>query len=133
MGAGILYWFDASGSDVVELERIARKRAKEERPRRALRCAACGHQVSSEGERISVLGTHAHTCTNPHGFTYHIGCFQRAPGCAQVGPSYLEHTWFAGYRWQIAVCGNCGEHLGWLFRGDGSFWGLILARLTAGD
>lgn len=99
--------------------------------KKSLRCKACGHIISSEDERIMVNSRHFHTCTNPSGFVYDIGCFRNAPGCAQVGPATAEYTWFAGYTWQIAVCSNCGEHLGWRYRGGDVFYGLIIAQLTS--
>lgn len=99
---------------------------------RFLRCASCGHVISDEGQRIDVGGGHEHTRTNPHGISFHIGCFASAPGCRQVGPATMEHTWFAGHAWQVSVCAACGQHLGWRFRGTaGGFHGLILARLVA--
>ena len=75
-------------------------------------------------------GNHIHSCTNPAGITYDFGCYRSAPGCAVVGPEVREHSWFAGYAWQIAVCGNCGEHMGWRFCGSDSFYGLVLGRLV---
>lgn len=99
---------------------------------RRLRCSACGHVVSDESQRTDVGGGHEHTLTNPHGFTYHIGCFRAAPGCRQIGQGTFEHTWFPGYAWEISLCAGCGAHLGWRFRGaPGGFYGLILARLVA--
>jgi hypothetical protein len=99
---------------------------------RWLRCAVCGHRVTSPTLRIEVQGDHRHTFANPAGIAFHIGCFRAAPGCAPVGPSSSEYTWFPGYRWQIAVCQHCQTHLGWHYEGDdgvSSFYGLILCRL----
>lgn len=99
---------------------------------RRLRCVACGHVVSEESRRTDVAGGHEHTCTNPHGVTYHIGCFSAAPGCRQIGQGTFEDTWFPGYAWEISLCAGCGAHLGWRFRGaQGGFYGLILARLLS--
>ena len=80
-----------------------------------------------------MAGSHAHRFTNPVGYVYEIGCFRAAPGCGHVGEFIAEHTWFAGYSWQIAVCGGCGEHLGWRYRGAeaGMFYGLITGRLVS--
>lgn len=127
----MLHCFEAGGFDLEKVKAPARKRERQQ-PRRKLRCAACGHTVTDESQRIAVSGSHTHHCTNPAGFTYDIGCFRAAPGCGQVGPQTAEHTWFAGYRWQIAVCGGCGEHLGWRFANSGGdqFYGLILGRLS---
>lgn len=99
-----------------------------------LLCAACGDWVTRQAWRIAVGDSHAHTCTNPAGITFDVGCFADAPGARAVGPATARHTWFAGYRWRIAVCAGCGAHLGWVFAGGGApaaFHGLILDRLVA--
>jgi hypothetical protein len=97
---------------------------------RGLVCAACLSTVSHPSQRIPVQGQHEHTFVNPAGFVYRIGCFATASGACPFGVPSEEHTWFAGYAWRMAVCGGCGEHLGWLFEGSGpSFWGLILEKL----
>jgi hypothetical protein len=98
--------------------------------KRTLVCKACGHDITSDGERISINGQHVHTRMNPAGFEYTFDCFREAPGCRQVGTPSYEHTWFAGYCWQIAVCAGCGEQLGWLFRNQDGFYGLIKDRLA---
>jgi hypothetical protein len=115
-----------TGVDVAE-------RSREQGPdvQRALLCAACRHQVTTDRERMEMLGRHEHTCTNPHGFAFRIGCFRQAPGCAGMGPRDSAFSWFPGYTWQIAVCGRCRAHLGWIFRaGTDCFHGLILDRLV---
>lgn len=122
--------FDASGSDLEALRRVARSRETDRRRNaRALICIRCRNPISSDAQRIDVAGAHSHTCTNPHGIVYHIGCFSAAPGCSPVGPRLMEHSWFHGYRWQVGVCSNCHEHLGWLFHGERCFYGLIHTRL----
>lgn len=125
--------FDVLSKEEVE-ELLAKQkdtleREEEDKP---LCCAACRHLVTSTKERIAVRGAHAHTCTNPHGITFRIGCFRDAPGCGQIGQDSLEHTWFPGYAWRIALCNRCSVHLGWSFRArDGDlFFGLILNRLA---
>jgi len=95
-----------------------------------LLCAFCYCMITSEGESIDVQGNHFHTCTNPADIIFNIRCFNNAPGCSPIGAASAEHTWFSGYRWQIALCKDCGEHLGWLFKGGDSFYGLIADRLT---
>lgn len=95
-------------------------------------CARCGHTITRQDQRIAVNGTHAHDFTNPHGLTFHIGCFRDAPGCIPFGAATTEFTWFPGYAWQIADCASCGVHLGWLFTSSADgFYGLILNRLTS--
>lgn len=101
--------------------------------RRALLCAGCRHPVTTERERMQVRDRHEHTCANPHGFVYRIGCFRQAPGCVAVGAPDHDFSWFPGYAWQVALCRRCQVHLGWRFRagGDG-FHGLVLDRLVPG-
>lgn len=110
--------------------------AKAASPQRApnLLCARCRHPITAPDQRIDVNGAHAHTCTNPHGLTFHIGCFRDAPGCAPFGAATTEHTWFPGYAWRIADCASCGVHLGWLFTSTADrFHGLIVDRLIAAN
>jgi len=79
-----------------------------------------------------VDGSHEHQCVNPHGLSFHIGCFGWVTGCRVVGAPSAEWSWFPPCRWQIELCGGCREHLGWLFRSaDREFHGLILDRLVA--
>lgn len=109
----------------------AHARENEELEKR-LFCACCRHPVTGQEQRIAMLGAHAHTCTNPQGLTFHLGCFREAPGAAAVGPATTEHTWFPGYAWRVAACARCGVHLGWRFEGsDGGFYGLIVKQLTS--
>jgi hypothetical protein len=83
-------------------------------------CAQCRHPVTRQAERMAVDGAHEHRRTNLAWYRFHFGCFRAAPGCATQGAPSLEHTWFAGYAWKIAVCASCLVHLGWRFeRGPG--------------
>ena len=108
--------------------------APEEDRGRVLACARCARHVTTTADRIEVSGQHRHSFANPHGFRYHIGCFAQAAGCRTAGPPSTYWTWFPPYSWQVEHCGQCGEHLGWLFRaGDDRFHGLILDRLVEID
>ena len=102
---------------------------------KAVRCAQCGHGITSPRERIEVQGMHRHTVFNPYGIIFEIGCFRGAPGCGYAGPATEEFSWFAGYCWRIAVCSACQAHLGWLYSAGGkeSFHGLILDTLIQTD
>lgn len=131
MAAGALQFFERTPSSLTKVR--VKKSTRDEtanREKRALICKACGHNITSDEERISVNGLHVHTRINPGGFEFTFNCFRNAPGCRQVGTPSYEHTWFAGYCWQIAVCAGCGEHLGWLFRNGPVFYGLIEDRLV---
>ncbi len=95
-----------------------------------LKCAACGLLITYRDSGIAMGGQHARWCTNPGGYSFHVGCFDSAPGCSQLGADTEEHSWFPGYAWTIAVCTGCGVHLGWRFRSSiDQFYGLILDRL----
>ncbi len=99
--------------------------------RKAVRCAHCGHEVTTLSEQIEVSGAHRHSFANPHGFVFEVGCFNSAAGCRAAGPPSGEFTWFAGYNWRLALCGRCLAHLGWYFMLPGSdgFIALVLDRL----
>lgn len=75
-------------------------------------------------------GAHEHTFVNPGGIVHTIGCYAVAPGCAHAGAPVETFSWFPGWSWQIALCGQCHAHLGWIFRcGADQFHGLISAAL----
>ena len=98
---------------------------------RPLVCAACGASITTVENRIAVQGAHEHRFLNPAGQVFHIGCFASAIGCTIIGPDSLEYPWFVGFAWRYAMCGSCGQHLGWHFRdGESGFFGLILHRLV---
>jgi hypothetical protein len=93
-------------------------------------CKNCGNKITSPEHIVSVDGDHTHTFTNPEGFTYEIGCFSTAEGCAVDVVPTLEHTWFEGFSWSFSICSHCLIHMGWFYnRGEESFFGLILDRL----
>jgi hypothetical protein len=95
-------------------------------------CAACLQVVTSDQERIEIQGGSEHVYTNPHGFQFHVICYRDATGCIQEGSPTSLHTWFAGYDWCYALCGNCGGHLGWHYNAQdrSPFYGLIKDRLV---
>jgi hypothetical protein len=102
---------------------------------RRLLCALCGRLITSDAHRIEVAGSHSHDRTNPYGIRFHFWCFDAAPGARTAGRPTSEHTWFAGHAWSFALCGGCGEHLGWLFEGEAParFFALICDRLEVDE
>jgi hypothetical protein len=99
-------------------------------PVEAIYCKVCGRAVTGRAHKIAVNGSHTHTFFNPAGIVYELGCFAAAPGCHSAGEATSEFTWFAGYVWRFALCGQCNNHLGWFFEtAELSFFGLILANL----
>ncbi len=102
-----------------------------DKEKKFLRCAACHSPVTQQENRIRINEQHEHVFANPHGYIYHIGCFDQAPGCLTAGEETEFFSWFPGYSWQIALCGQCLVHLGWAFRSQNAFFfGLILEKLT---
>lgn len=123
--------FDSATSALRPRRVHARKSgAQDDLSDRHLCCASCRAPVTEQDAAFSIDGAHRHTGTNPHGVTFEIGCFRVAPGCRQVGAETAEWSWFPGYRWQVVLCGGCGAHLGWCYRGvEPVFFGLILGQL----
>jgi len=114
--------------DVEEL--IEEETQSEEDEEQAILCSHCEHEVTSRRHKTSVQGGFEHSCANPAGVLYQIGCFEEAPGCGATGSESSEFTWFDGYTWQVVICRGCSTHLGWRYRSsEHVFFGLILPRL----
>lgn len=99
-------------------------------PKAALCCARCLHPVTEHAAYLEMSGGHTHVFTNPGGITYELALYRYAD-CLIHGPATTDYTWFSGYAWQLALCINCHEHLGWRYRkpGNATFYGLIRERL----
>jgi len=97
-----------------------------------IRCLFCLQPVTNRNLMAEKDGRFVHRCTNPAGISFQIGIFLRAPGCNVSGPAEKQFSWFEGYAWRIAFCGNCRMHLGWRFESPGKdfFFGLILPHLS---
>jgi hypothetical protein len=96
-----------------------------------IRCRACGRAIARKNARLEIDGRHVHTFVNPTGHEYTVACFAEAPGCTGAGEDEIFWTWFPGFAWRVALCGACGAHVGWSFRGRTSvFWGLIVDRVA---
>ncbi len=100
---------------------------------RAMLCGVCRAAITTRAARIVVHGAHEHRRVNPSNVSFHLGCFATAPGCVIEGEPTMFWSWFPGYAWQIASCRACGEHLGWAFTGDSTFFGLILPRMIEAE
>jgi len=126
--------FEEDGRRAPELgarERPGDKAADDER---AMLCSICRHRITEPSLRIEISGAHEHTFVNPGGFVHHLGCWAAAAGCSYTGVPETAFSWFPGWSWQIADCGSCRVHIGWLFRCAGDqFHGLIVARLIEGS
>jgi hypothetical protein len=96
-----------------------------------LYCVSCGTAITHQAARCDINGAHLHTCTNPLGVIYRIGCFANVRNVTASGEPTEAHTWFAGRAWEVVACNGCGGHLGWRFSGSGAaFFGLIMGALT---
>ncbi|HBT97258.1 MAG TPA: hypothetical protein DEB25_06330 [Desulfobulbaceae bacterium] len=95
-----------------------------------LRCVRCGHIITHRGQAIAVAGGHEQTFVNPVGKVFTVRLFRRTPGCRWQGRPTREFSWFPGYLWRLALCGGCGDHLGWLFQGEDEFTALIAAAIA---
>ena len=103
-------------------------------PKQPIYCAFCSAVITTEANRIEMAGSHDHQFTNPGGYRFHVGCFDEALGCSMAGSSTDEDTWFAGYGWCYAHCGECRAQLGWFFdSGNDHFFGLVLERIESGE
>jgi hypothetical protein len=129
--ASIGYRFD-TGTDQQRERLIKASLSVLEGTQEALKCATCGSIITYREAGILMDGRHARWLTNPSGYSFHVGCFDSAPGCSQFGAETDAHSWFPGYAWTISVCAGCGFHLGWRFRSKADeFHGLILDRLVS--
>jgi hypothetical protein len=102
-------------------------------PEAGILCRRCAHTITRPKDEAAMGGSFRHTFANPSGLVFEIGCFRHAEGCGASGELTDEFTWFRGYHWRLALCRACFVHLGWEFvssSGSGSFWGLILNRLS---
>jgi len=79
---------------------------------------------------------------NPHGAIHETLTVLKVKNIRLTGAEVAEHSWFPGYKWTIAQCRLCGNHLGWRFRNPAlkpsTFYGLtrtglIFARNTTGN
>ncbi|MCB2170099.1 MAG: hypothetical protein KQI78_20750 [Deltaproteobacteria bacterium] len=98
---------------------------------RLILCRECLFPITREEDQSAMEGGQQHTFANPAGIVFTIGCFSAAEGCAPVGPSSDEFTWFPGFTWRVGICRGCLAHLGWYFSAPSgtAFWGLILDHL----
>ena len=122
---------DDPPGDAEHQEGVDTLEEREKQPEKIL-CAACEHELAEGDAKTAVDGAHRHVKVNPHGHVFHISCFRPVPGVIPIGSPSAEFSWFAGYRWQIALCGGCQVHLGWVFVGESDFTALVQGRFVGG-
>ncbi len=100
----------------------------------AFRCTICGALITYSDRLILVDGRNRHQFTNPAGIECDFHTFYSCPGAVAVGEPTDEHTWFSGYSWRIALCRECGQHIGWFYEAlsrlapPWSFWGILVSQ-----
>jgi hypothetical protein len=117
---------------IVDISQKNQLKDKEDNDKESfLSCRACGYPITRRKDRISINEKNEYVFTNPHGYIFHIGCFARAPGCIISGEETTYFSWFNGYSWQIALCGQCTALLGWFFSSKNTqFFGIILDKIN---
>jgi len=118
-------------SDNAAQVKITAEDARQVTPRKNLCCVNCRYQITSLQAALEINDQHYHVYSNPYGETFEIRLFSTA-ACVRQGDATTDFTWFSGYAWQNAMCGNCRLQLGWVYSqaGAADFYGLIAARLT---
>ena len=95
-------------------------------------CIVCNKKITSDKDRFEFNNQSEFQFTNPDRYYFNIITFCTADGCREMGEPTMEFTWFPGHSWSFAVCSRCSSHLGWKYRGEFSFYGLIKSRLIKG-
>jgi len=104
---------------------------------KAYQCIACGGLITHSDRLIPVGGTNRHLFVNPAGVECDFHTFYSCPGAAALGQATGEHTWFSGYFWRMAFCRQCGQHLGWYYKGASKterpreFWGILVSHIIS--
>ena len=79
--------------------------------------------------------TRCYSATNEHQNRFDVARFKAsATNITLTTDTSDKHSWFPGYRWSIASCSECDQHLGWGFHEstDSSathFFGLVVTSL----
>jgi len=129
---GTLVLFDAGLMRDVERDLSLDKDVDRDKGK-SLCCAHCKQRVTSASSAVEIEGMHTHRRRNPYGHQFIFQCYAGAPGCEVSGEPTSDYSWFVGYRWQYASCRQCQRHLGWFFRGENGFFGLIRDQLVPCD
>ncbi|KAK7091564.1 hypothetical protein V1264_009229 [Littorina saxatilis] len=95
-----------------------------------LLCRQCGLEITRADNLVNVPSRIAHRqrndtlsgtrgiliqlFKNPDGKYFEVISSSEAE-VQKVNKPYLEHSWFPGFSWTVAVCPRCGQHVGWVF------------------
>ncbi|RYG61337.1 hypothetical protein EON64_18645, partial [archaeon] len=85
-----------------------------------LGCAACLSPLATISDCFQFPGAEglAGAYVNSGGYVHPTCTFRRLlrnARCVTSGAPSLQDTWFHSYAWQVALCGGCGEHVGWRY------------------
>ena len=100
-------------------------------------CIGCGGLITYSDRLLDVNDSNRHLFVNPSGVECDFHTFTDCPGAVALGVATEDHTWFPGYRWRMAFCHLCGQHLGWHYDGvtrlerPREFWGILVKHLVA--
>jgi hypothetical protein len=88
---------------------------------------------------ILVAGDTRHQHVNPEGTECDFYTFSSCPGAVALGEATDAYTWFPGYSWRVAMCMNCGFHLGWHYelvsnaQPPMEFWGILVDNVVLSE
>lgn len=102
-----------------------------------IKCRYCKLEIAKRSDVVAMssdgpLGTYV----NPHGYVHATITVKNATGLALEGSPSKVQSWFPGYAWTIAACGECDSNIGWLFSTTKkhlqpkSFWGIRSCRIA---
>ncbi|XP_058811690.1 protein cereblon-like isoform X2 [Topomyia yanbarensis] len=81
-------------------------------------CKRCEHEIASYNDifAMSKQGVQTSYC-NPSGYVHETLTIYKTKDNSTftVDRPSTEFSWFPGYSWQITLCANCRQHLGWKF------------------
>ncbi|XP_055587848.1 protein cereblon-like [Uranotaenia lowii] len=81
-------------------------------------CKRCENEIGSYNDlfAMSKQGIQTSYC-NPQGFVHETLTIYKTKDDStfNVDRPSTEFSWFPGYSWQITLCTNCRQHLGWKF------------------
>ena len=126
-----LVWFQTEIDPSVDAE--TEQEDSDKYPQHHYCCAICGALITDNRYAVPINGQQRYIKTNPDNHSFSFGCFSSASGCRTLGDYSDQHSWFSGYQWCFAHCKSCNAQLGWHFRGEQAFFGLILEQLVNCD
>ena len=100
-------------------------------------CFGCRGLVTYSDRLIRVNTSDRHLFVNPASVECDFRTFSDCPGALAHGGAIAAHTWFPGYRWRMAFCRQCGQHLGWHYEAVSTFdrprefWGILVSHLVS--